>query len=324
MAKEEANVIKDKLGKLLYNAGLEVSSDKFAKLMALNTLGFAVGAGLIFINFSLAYAVYAALIVSAIYLMFVYILLTMSAGSRIYKMEDSLPDFLTLMASNLRSGLTPDRALMMSTRKEFGPLTKEIEKAAKLAISGKSLDESFKSIGENVSSVSFVKAIRLIVEGIRSGGNLAELLENTAADVRRFNAIKEEVSSNITIYELFLFIAAAGGAPLLYATANFLITIVFKVKGLISVDTEAIESSQLSGLGLLKSTSSLSPDLAFSFSITAIIISTFFSSLAVGVITNGRSEDGLKYFPILVLVALSVFFGTKALLEFVFNLVFFI
>ena len=324
MAKEETKKINDKLGKLLYNAGLEVSSDKFAKLIALNAFGFAVGAGLIFVNLSLFHAFAAGMGIATAYLFLIYILLNMTAGGRIARMEETLPDFLTLMASNLRSGLTPDRALMMSTRKEFGPLTKEIEKAAKLAISGKSLDESFKSIGENVSSVSFVKAIRLIVEGIRSGGNLAELLENTAADVRRFNAIKEEVSSNITIYEMFLFIAAAGGAPLLYATANFLITIVFKVKGLISVDTEAIESSQLSGLGLLKSTSSLSPELAFWFSVMSITVCTFFSSLAVGIITDGRSEDGLKYFPVLLMVALFVFFGTKAALEFVFNLVFFI
>jgi archaellum biogenesis protein FlaJ (TadC family) len=322
MVKEAKKGIKEQIGKLLYNAGLDYSPDKFIKLIAINTIGLAVGAALIFINLSIIYSLIAAFVISVVYLLIIYILLTMSVANRVAKMEESLPDFLTLMASNIRSGLTPDRALMVSIRKEFGPLTKEIEKAAKLAISGRPLDEAFQSIGENIQSVSFAKAIRLIVEGIRSGGNLAELLENTAADVRKFNAIKEEVNSNITIYELFLFIAAGIGAPLLHATANFLITIVFKVRELVSIDTEAMSSSQLSGLGLLKTTSSLTPEVAFSFSIISILVSTFFSSLAIGIIMSGRSESGLKYFPVLLLIALVVFFGTKAALETLFRLIF--
>ena len=38
------------------------------------------------------------------------------------KMEDSFPDFIELMASNLRAGMTIDKALILSSRKEFAPL----------------------------------------------------------------------------------------------------------------------------------------------------------------------------------------------------------
>jgi len=307
------------LERLLYTAGLDITANRFLLIMAMNGIGFVIAATLIFVNLSIFYSITAGAITFFVYSLAIYAALVLSASSRAAKMEESLPDFLTLMASNLKSGLTPDRAFVVSAKKEFGPLTKEIDKAAKLAVAGKPFEVAFESIGENVASIPFIKAVRLIVEGIRAGGNLAELLENTASDVRRFNTIKSEVSSNVMIYELFLFAAAGFGAPLLYSTANFLITIVFKVKSLIHVDTAAIEATGVSGLGLLNNTSSLSPDVAFTSSIILMVITTLFSSLAAGIITKGRSDEGFKYFPILLLIAISVFFGTRALLEMVFS-----
>ena len=51
--------------------------------------------------------------------------------NRIKKMELAFPDFISLMASNLRAGMTIDRALVLSARKEFDPLDKEILQVGK-------------------------------------------------------------------------------------------------------------------------------------------------------------------------------------------------
>ncbi|MBU0907056.1 MAG: hypothetical protein KKE05_02760, partial [Nanoarchaeota archaeon] len=49
----------------------------------------------------------------------------------IKKMEEVFPDFISLMSSNLRAGMTVDRALVLSARKEFAPLDAEIMKVGK-------------------------------------------------------------------------------------------------------------------------------------------------------------------------------------------------
>jgi len=255
----------------------------------------------------------------------IYFLLLLTANKGIAMAEDALPDLLTLIASNIRSGLTPDTALIVSARREFGPLTKEINKATKLVIAGRSFDEAFEIVGADIASNTITKAVRLIVEGSRAGGNLAELLDNTASDVRRFNALKNEVSSNVTIYRFFLFTAAALGAPFLFATANFVIALVARVKGVVGVwgTPSDLGNMAFPVMERLATNSALSPELTFYFSLGSISMSVLFAALAGGVISSGRASDDLKYFPALFAIAMVIFLGTKFVLEQVFTTLFF-
>ena len=104
------------------------------------------------------------------------------ANKRVAVIEELLPDFLSIMSSNIRSGLTYDRALLLSARKEFGPLSKEVDRAAKEVISGKTLPDALMGMTTRVRSESFAKTMRLIVEGVRSGGKLADFAGGAAID----------------------------------------------------------------------------------------------------------------------------------------------
>ena len=66
--------------------------------------------------------------------------------------ESILPDALQLMAANSRAGYIPTKALMLSARKEFGPLSEAIKKAGKELMTGKNLDESLLSISKTIKS----------------------------------------------------------------------------------------------------------------------------------------------------------------------------
>jgi flagellar protein FlaJ len=197
-------------------------------------------------------------------------------------------------------------------------LTKEINKAAKAAMTGKAFHEAFQVIGSKVESNIVKRSIALIVEGVKAGGTLTDLLDDTSSDIRKFEQLKKEVDSNVSIYKIFLFAACAIGAPLLYATATFLIQIVFGIRS--NMDFSAAEAASM-GLPILKGTA-ISPDLVFWFSLVAITFTTLFSSLAVGIITAGREGEGIKYFPVLFGVAIIVFLGTGAGLKLVYSLLF--
>lgn len=310
------------VGRLLYSAGVEMSPRRFISFTLVYALGFGLAALLVFmrVSTSLAVAAFAVTYISVLFTVYVLVLLT--ANRRLALVEDALPDFLTLMASNIRSGLVPDKALVSSARREFGPLTNEINRAVKLSMAGRSFAEAFETVGANVASATLAKSVRLVVEGTRAGGNLAELLDNTASDVRRFNALKNEVRSNVMIYRFFLFTAAALGAPFLFATANFVITMVFRIKGIAGIEASAIPPGL--GLPMSQSVSALSPDLTFYFSIAALFLTALFSSLAGGLISTGRASEDVKYFPAILVVSLAVFMGTKLILESVFSMLFFV
>jgi len=298
---------------LLDSCDMEYDAKDFISKVLLYSLGIGIGVGLIFSNHSLEVSVVTGLMMFAGCILSVYFLLLSTANKRIAMIEDSLPDFLNYVASNIRSGVTYDRALLLSAGKEFGPLAKEIDRAAKETLSGKTLGEALMEMAQRVDSEMFCKTIRLIVEGVNSGGDLAQLLENTSSDIRKFSAIRKDVAATVMIYQLFIFAAAAIGAPLLYAVATFLVTIVSEMKS--KMDISSLSGSTVSLPFMRAGQTSISPDLLFLFSIIAIAITTFFGALASGVISKGKESDGLSNVPTIAFVSYAVFFAVRFMLE---------
>ncbi len=253
---------------------------------------------------------------AGIHLVF-YIQLVLGASSRASKIEEVLPDFLSMVASNIRSGLTPDKALIVSARDEFGPLTEAINKAGKRSITGMPLDQVMLGMRENIQSNILEKTITQIVEGMHSGGDMSELLEKTALDIRKFRSVKKEVNSVILNYELFIIAAITFGAPLLYGVATFLVDIMIRIRGKISIDSGAQGLS--GGVSIFKGKLLLTSDGVTMFAAAAIIITVLFGCMAVGIMGSGRRVDGIKYFPILVIIGLALLFGIRFALGIVLN-----
>lgn len=294
---------------LLYNDN-EFPARLFSTYLFAGSLLLGIALGILFFSHDALFAVGAALGTALAVHVIAYTQLVLGANSRAGKVEEVLPDFLSLVASNIRSGLTPDKALVVSARDEFGPLTVEINKAAKQSITGMPLDQVMMGMTEHVRSNVLEKTMTQIVEGMHSGGDLAELLERTALDIRKFRSVRKEVNSVILNYELFIVAAITFGAPLLYGVSTFLVDIMLVIKTKIGGGSEAI--SQLSGsVGIFKGKLLFTPEAVQLFSILAILITVFFGCMAVGVMSSGRRVDGLKYFPILALLGLGLLMGIR-------------
>ena len=177
-------------------------------------------------------------------------------------------------------------------------------------IRGKPFTESFMEMTKRIQSETFAKTVRLIVEGTRSGGNLSELLGNTALDIRRFKSIRKEVSATVLVYQLFVFAAAGFGGPALYSVALFLIKMVSRLKGKIQINADIA-----SQMPLLHGTSTINIETVFLFAIGSITVTSFFGSLTAGVIGKGKESEGIIYIPILLFVSYLVFFLGKFILE---------
>ena len=301
-------------GEMLLYAGNEAEPARYATLLFL----FALFAS--FLAYFAVQAAPAAKIASALFTFVAlhaaaYGNLLLTSNSRAAKVEEVLPDFLSLVASNIRAGLTSDRALIISARDEFGPLTAAIHKAGKNSITGMPLDQVLTQLTEYINSDTLCKTMRLIVDGMQSGGDMAELLEKTALDIRKFRSVRKEVNSIILNYKLFIMAAITFGAPLLYAVSTFLVDIMIKIKSKIAMNASGEASSALSGsIGLFKGKLLLTPDAIVFFASVAIAVTIFFGCMAVGIMTSGRRVDGLKYFPLLAAVGLAILYGLRAAL----------
>ena len=261
------------------------------------------------------YSLYIFLVVFLSVFGFMHGLLYLAVERRTRYVENILPDALQLVAANIKSGFIPSRALVLSARKEFGPLSDAIKNVGKEMMTGKSLQESMGEMTKTIKSDVLSTTVTLINKGVRAGGQLVSLFEETAIDIRRKEAIRKEVRANIMMYAIFIGFAGCVGAPMLYALSGFLVSTISRLGGMIDVPQEVTSKMPLHmkfGIGI-------SPDFLFLFSILAITITSVFGGLIIGLIGSGKEKEGIKYIPILVITSLAVFFVASFMISMMFG-----
>jgi archaeal flagellar protein FlaJ len=242
-------------------------------------------------------------------------MLVLSVDRRGKFVDEILPDALLLLSANIRAGYIPSRALILSARKEFGPLSDAIRKAGREIMTGTSLEDGLRDIPKRIKSNDLERTIKLITEGIKGGGQIVTLLEENALDIRRRQAIRKEISANIMMYAIFIAFAGCLGAPGLYALSGYLTSTMAKLTPDVSMSDQV--SSKVSFINM--SGGGVSDEFLFQFSIAAILITTIFGGLILGLINSGKEKDGLKFAPILAIIALGVFFAASFLVSTMFS-----
>ncbi|MDP2908185.1 MAG: type II secretion system F family protein, partial [Nanoarchaeota archaeon] len=234
---------------------------------------------------------------------FVYMWISLSIEAKAVFMEKALPDALQLMSSNLRAGLTPEKALLLSARPEFGPLTTEINRVGKEIAIGKDIDEALLGITKRVKSDKISKTVMLIVSGIRAGGELASLLDQTARNLRDQDFVDQKIRSSVRMYVIFIFSAVGLGAPMLYGLSSFLVEVMTNVLGKVEIPKTTTMSMPINITQV-----SISIDFVIKYVITSLIITSILGSMVLGLINKGEEKQGLKYAPVLIGITLAVFF----------------
>lgn len=232
----------------------------------------------------------------------------LASAADLRKMEEVFPDFIGLMASNLRAGMTIDKALLLSSRKEFAPLDKEISLLGKDIVTGREITQALQDASKRIGSEKISRTIRLIISGIRSGGNLAVLLEETSENMRERGFVEKRAASNVLMYVIFIFFAVAAGAPLLFGLSTVLVEILSSL--ISSLPTEQV----VTNVPFALTSVSVSTEFIFYFSIIFLITTAFLASMVLGLVSKGKERDGLKYVLPLILIGLSLFFASRFLL----------
>jgi len=236
-----------------------------------------------------------------------YLLLILKADAKGKFIEEILPDALLLMSMNIKSGMTTDRSLIMSARSEFGPLERELNKAGKQILAGKEVRYALLDMTTRIRSDLFERTIRLIVEGIESGGELSSLLQQTAEDIQNTKLVHNEVRSNLMMYSIFIFFAVGFGAPLLFGISTYLVG---------SVGTQIATFQTVNQPGA--ATMHISTGFLVIFALLSLTITSFFGGLIIGIIKSGSEKAGIKFIPILIIVSFLVFFVVRGMVSSIF------
>lgn len=233
----------------------------------------------------------------------IYFFLEMRIYRRTKELEEVLPDFLQLTSANISAGMPIDRALWLAIRPNFGVLAKEIEDVAKATLSGQDLSDALTDFVHRYDSVLLKRSISILLEGLSAGGELADLLNKIALNIQELKIMKKEMAANVTTYAIFISFASVGIAPILFALATQLISIVLGL-------TSSLDLSSAAG-GMFAISTTVDPLIERNFKIYCYImlaITAGMSAAIIAVIRKGNVKEAVKNVPIFILISLAIYF----------------
>lgn len=306
-----------KIQGLLISSGIKVTPEKWIGFFHLFSIALSVGVlldGILFgqdFYLMLAISVFVLIGINAVS----YVALILLADKRVRFIEHMLPSALVLMSSNIKSGMIPSQAMLVSARKEFGPLKEEMRITSNEVIGGKSFEQALTNMAKRVNSETLSRTASLLIEGSRAGGEIATLLEGIAEDIKHTELVRAEIRASVMMYVIFIFIAAGIAAPMLFAVSIFLVTMISQF-GAVDVP----ELATAAGVPTMTiSLGQVSPEFLTIFALISIAITSFFGSLIIGLIEGGEEKKGIKYIPLLLILGIVVFYFANILVKEIFG-----
>lgn len=222
---------KKKINQLVIYSGIEKTQEEVTGITIVNGVIFAVLfalGGYFFLELDIIAAlVFGVVIFGAVWIV-VYSIINLIADKRADEVEAALPDVLQIVSANISAGMTPYNALWVSARKEFGALAEEIKIAQKETLGGKPFTDALTDMGQRVRSDVLKRTVRLIIQGMKAGGELPNILQGIGTDIRQMRLLQKEMAANTMSYVLFILFGMLIGAPLLFSVSIQFVDIVNK------------------------------------------------------------------------------------------------
>lgn len=240
---------------------------------------------------------------AALFIMLVYFYLDLKIYFRTKKMEEQLPDFLQVLSSNLKGGMTFESALWAAVKPRFNVLGSEMAKASKKVMTGYEVGKALIEISDKYDSLMLRRTVDLIISELESGGNIAELIDRIVDNLKETKVLKDEMSASAIAYMIFISVIVVVISPLLFALSFHLLVLITSFIGKIAFATQ-----RAAALPFAFSKVNVNPEDFRLFSILTIFVISFFSSLIVSIVEKGDMKGGLKYIPIYVFGSITLYF----------------
>ncbi len=250
-----------------------------------------------------------------------YLLLLIMVDDRTKELEKNFPDALSLISANLRAGMIVNKAIWAAARPEFGPLEEELKDVGKDVLGGVPITEALINMGKRVNSEMIRQTMKLITEGIKSGGKLESLLSSIANDMRSMEMLREEVKANLAMYSLFIIFAAMIAGPTIYGISSKFVETTLKIQRPTVPEfvQQPVTLPLTLKVGSINSINITQSQINF-FYYTIVIVIAFFSSLIYGILLSGRMKRGLRFTPIFIIGSILFFFLSKFVINLFFSL----
>jgi flagellar protein FlaJ len=215
------------------------------------------------------------------------------ADKRRAKIEKPLPDALHHMSVAIRTGLVVESVIKEIADGNYGVLSDEFSRISIEMKKGRPLKEALLAFSKRSGSKEVGRAMRLVIEGIESGGPISEVLDEVSDDLRAVKMIQRERKTATSQQASFLAMASLMAAPFVMGVVAALPTIMTGMAG------EGMFSARL-----MRQVQGVVTALSY-----YVFAQAFSGGLLMGVIMYGDFKKGLKYGIPMGMAAYVIFLG---------------
>ena len=106
--------------------------------------------------------------------------------------EKNFSDALKQMADTLRAGDTYENALREVVEADYGRLSEEMQLALRRMEDGENLDTALMGFANRIDSERIKRTVKIILDSIKTGSSLSDILNEIADDLRDYERLKED------------------------------------------------------------------------------------------------------------------------------------
>ncbi len=219
--------------------------------------------------------------------------------------EEMFLEFSRNLVESVKAGTPISKSILNVKGRAYGELSPHIKKLSNQIAMGIPLNAALKVFSKDINNKTISRAITLIGQAERAGGEIGEILEAVAGAVSESDKLKKERKASIStlvvqgyiIFFVFLVIILVMQFQMLPMVSGISDLGDLGVAGIQSVGSEGISQEEMSSSFLYM-----------------LLIQGFFTGLVIGKLSEGNVKAGVKHSFALMLTAFLVSAGANIIM----------
>jgi len=217
--------------------------------------------------------------------------------------EEMFLEFARNLVESVKTGTPISKSILNIKNKPYGALSPHVNKLANQISLGIPLNTALNVFADDVNNETISRAITLIGQAERAGGDIGEILEAVAGAVTMSDKIKKERKASISTL-------VVQGYIIFFVFMVIVLVMQFKILPMVS----SIADIGVTGFGGVGGGEKISQtEIANSF-MYLLLIQGLFSGLTIGKLAEGHLKSGIKHSFALVFFAFIISAGANILM----------
>lgn len=236
-----------------------------------------------------------------------FVLSVIKQGKIDYEKEQRFLEFSRDLVESVKSGTPINKSIINSKDKPYGALSVNIQKLANQISLGIPLKYALQTFSQDVNNKTVSRALTLIGQAERAGGDIGKILESVASAVSMSDKLNKERKSSASTLVI-------QGYVIFFIFIVIILVMQFKILPLLS----SFSTAGAGGLGGLLGTKIgggtpiKASELSNSF-LFMLLTQGFFSGLTIGKLSEGNTRAGIKHSFALMMISFFISTGANLL-----------